>query len=183
MSTSGQDIYGGSDDRGHSFITLYLENERRIYGFIMALVPNWADADDILQETTKVMWSKYGEFTMGSNFLGWAFTIAKFQVLNHLSKKRGDKLRFHENLIETIAADASMNEKQSDLRDSLRDCIGRLGKTERQLLELRYENNASPKKVAEQIGKGVDTVYKALTRVHNQLFYCIKRKLSIGRKL
>ncbi len=182
MSMSGLEGYGTEDDQGHSFLTLYLANERRIYGFIMALVPNWADADDILQETTKVMWSKFNTFTPGTNFLSWALKIAKFQVLSYLGKKRGDKLRFQDDLIEAIAQDASSFD-QTDLRDSLRDCIGKLAKNDRQLLELRYENNANPQKVAQHIGKGVDSVYKALTRIHNQLFYCIKRKISMEQQL
>ena len=38
------------------FVRLLLRHERRIYAFIRSLLPNRDDAEDVLQETSIVLW-------------------------------------------------------------------------------------------------------------------------------
>lgn len=182
MSSIELNGFEPGDQRGHDFISLYLANERRIYGFIMSLVPSWSDADDILQETTKVMWSKFDDFVPDTNFLGWALTIAKYQTMRYFRQKRGDRLRFCDEMIETLASEAEKSsDQQDDVRIALHGCIDKLSDSDRKLLELRYEQDATTKSVSQKIGRGIDAVYKALNRVHNQLFHCIRHKLAMER--
>ena len=49
--------YDGSMDseKGKEFVRLLLANQNRIYAFILTLVSNWSDADDVMQETAEVM--------------------------------------------------------------------------------------------------------------------------------
>ena len=54
--------------REHRFLQLFLAHERRIYSYILALVPVWADADDLLQQTSVVLWQKLDQFEPGTNF-------------------------------------------------------------------------------------------------------------------
>ena len=44
------------------FIRLLMENERRIYAYILTLLGNGADAEDVLQETSIILWDKFAEF-------------------------------------------------------------------------------------------------------------------------
>ncbi len=48
------------------FMRLFLENERRIFGFILTLLPHWADAEDVFQETAGVLWNKFDDFQSGA---------------------------------------------------------------------------------------------------------------------
>lgn len=50
------------------FTRLLVQNQKRIMGLILALVPNGPDADDILQETCAVLWRRFVEFEPGTNF-------------------------------------------------------------------------------------------------------------------
>ena len=49
-------------------VGLLLRHHRRIYGFILALVPNLSDADDLMQETAFVMCRRFHEFQAGLQF-------------------------------------------------------------------------------------------------------------------
>ena len=62
--------------------------ERMVYGYILSLVPNWADADEILQETNIRLWEEFEKFQPGTNFAAWAIRVAHFQVLTW--RKRGE---------------------------------------------------------------------------------------------
>ena len=67
---------------------LYVVNERRIYGFIFALIHDWSAAEDILQDTAQVMWSKFDTFDPGTNFVAWALCIARYQVMDYRKRRK-----------------------------------------------------------------------------------------------
>ncbi len=164
------------------FLRLYQANERRIYGFILALVPNWSEAEDLLQETTAVMWSKFDQFTVGTDFAAWAMCIARYQIMNYRKKKRNQRVQFSDEVLAAIDGQVSITTTQLDVRrDALRDCLKKLSTRDRELVHLRYEYDATTKSVAERVGRGIDAVYKALNRIHVQLLHCIRRTLAMER--
>src|SRR5688572_13921046 len=55
-----------------AFAPLFSRNARRIYGFIMTLVFNHQDAEEVFQNTSIVLWNKFAEFRPDSNFFAWA---------------------------------------------------------------------------------------------------------------
>ncbi|MBP7050053.1 MAG: sigma-70 family RNA polymerase sigma factor [Phycisphaerae bacterium] len=166
--------------RGEVFLRLYQANERRIYGFILALVPDWSHAQDLMQETTMVLWSKFDEFAVGTDFTAWAMSIARYQILNDRKKNRNRTVRFDDEVLEAIedrvvAAVADVDAR----RDALRACLQKLDEADRRLIRLRYETGATTRTVADRVGRGIDAVYKALNRIHVQLLFCIRRTLSM----
>ena len=48
-----------SNENKSSFVELYSSNYNRIKYSILSLVPNANEADDIMQETSRVMWEKF----------------------------------------------------------------------------------------------------------------------------
>lgn len=160
-----------------SFLRLFLQHERRLYAFIFALVHHASDADDILQETSSVLWRKLDEFEPGTDFAAWAFRVARFQVLDHLKKKSRTRLR--ESTVEAIADQFVDFAHSSDpRRDALDQCLGKLPGADRQLILQRYEPGATTQSIAEQTGRSVHMVYKTLNRIHSQLLDCVRRSLA-----
>lgn len=179
-SGSADELPGASD--AQTFLRLYQANERRIYGFILALVPDWSEAEDLLQETTAVMWSKFDQFTVGTDFAAWAMCIARYQIMNYRKKKRNQRVLFSDEVLQAIEGQVSTAASQLDVRrDALRDCLKKLPERDRELVHLRYEYDATTKSVAERVGRGIDAVYKALNRIHVQLLHCIRRTLAMER--
>jgi len=62
----------------NEFTRLLAKHEREMHLFIFSLTPNWADADEILQETNITLWQEFGKFQPGSDFGKWARTIARY---------------------------------------------------------------------------------------------------------
>jgi RNA polymerase sigma-70 factor len=109
------------------FMRLFLESERRVFGFILSLVPHWADAEDVLQETVAVMWRKFEEFEPNTDFLAWAVTVARFQVLCHRKKQQRSRVRFSDQTLEALADRLIAFNETSDRRlDALWHCLGLL---------------------------------------------------------
>ena len=169
-------------DKVQSFLQLHTASQHRIYGFIMSLVSNWADSDDVYQETLSVLWKKFDEFVPGTNFLSWAFKIAHFQVLSYRAKKKIHRKYFSQAVVEKLSEVANSSASDSDLpRQALRKCVKKLPEQEKHLLALRYEDGATIKKIAQRIQRSVNTLYKTYSRIHVQLFNCIRKQLNWDR--
>lgn len=163
------------------FIKLYLANERRIYGFVRALVPNWSDIDDIIQETAAVLWSKFDQFEKGTNFPAWALKIARYQILNYYKTQRNDKLYFSEEVVELLADKSLTKNPNHDERLSvLKKCLQKLKQYELSLIQMRYEPGSSTKLVAKQTGKELHVLYRLFNKIHAKLLMCIRQTLAEG---
>ena len=172
----------GPLSRGERFMRLFLRVERRVYGLILAMTGNWTDADDILQEATAVMWRKFDQFNPnapGSDFAAWALSIARFQVMAHRKRKAVARSRFSDKTVELLADEiASAADRTDARREALRECLAKLGEPHRRLVELRYEPGATTQSVADQVGRSIHAVYKALNRAHALLLECVRRSLA-----
>lgn len=165
--------------RGERFMRLLLANQQRIYGLILALVPNWNDADDIMQETSAVMWAKFDDYEAGTDFAAWGLRIARYQVMAFLKKQGRERRRFSDATLEEIADQImAAREELDDRRDAVQQCLGKLPERDRQLIQLRYEPDATTKSAADRTGRSVHAVYKALNRIHGQLLDCIRQRLA-----
>lgn len=161
------------------FIKLYLANERRIYGYVRALIPNWSDVDDIIQETASVMWSKFNQFEKGTNFTAWALKIAHFQVLNYYKIRKNNRLYFSQQAIASLSDKiASKNQNIDERLSILRMCLQKLHANELSLIQMRYEPGSSTKSVSQRTGKELHVLYRLFNKIHAKLLLCIRRTLS-----
>jgi len=160
---------------------LFLQSERRILGFILSLVPHLADAEDLLQETCSIMWSKISEFEPGTDFTAWGISIARYRVLTYRRKTASARVHFNEALMHQLAEEAVSVSEQNDVRlGALQTCLASLREKDREMIRLRYFDENSTKQTAEQLGRSLDSTYKALNRIHDSLLCCIRRSLAAG---
>ena len=96
-----------SEEKSHQdFLRLFLSNQRAILCYIRSMVPAVQDADDILQETSITLWSKFGEFEPGTNFRAWALKTAYWKVREARQKISRSKLVFDDELLLDVRAAA-----------------------------------------------------------------------------
>ncbi len=162
------------------FIRLLTSSQRKLFTFILSLVRNHSDADDILQETNMVAWQKWQEFELGTNFEAWAFTIARFQVMAFRKKRQRSRLHFDDELVDLLATDAS--EMFLDNHDprvgALSTCLKKLKEDQRQLVARRYEPGGCVNDIAAEQGRSPKAVSESLRRIRRSLMICIERTLQ-----
>ena len=93
----------GEQDRSSELVQLMMKYQRRIFAYIHTLVPSRSDAEDILQETNLILCRKAKEYDPSGHFQGWAFKIARFQVMRFLTKTKRNKLQFCSEILEEVA--------------------------------------------------------------------------------
>ncbi|MBX3433676.1 MAG: sigma-70 family RNA polymerase sigma factor [Pirellulales bacterium] len=174
----------GHDNEGdhQRFVKLYSENSRRIYRYILTLTVNHADAEEVFQATSLVLWKKFSEFdSSGGAFHAWAFRVAAFEVL-HLKRSRRSKhhpMMLSDEVVEMLATEVEKRSDELDLRESaLKKCLAELPARDRRLIDLRYADLQSPKEIAQLLGRPSHIVYRSLTRIHGVLRRCVARKLA-----
>ena len=60
------------ETRVKEFVRLLGAHEQGLSGYIISLVPNWADADEIAQETKLRLWEQFEQFDRTKDFGTWA---------------------------------------------------------------------------------------------------------------
>ncbi len=164
------------------FVQLFTQNQRRLYLFILAQVPNPVEAEEILQETNVIIWRKFQQFELGSNFLAWAGKIAHFEVLKHRERRHRDRHRFSDEFVNHVAEEALEDSEQLEARRmALLTCLQKLRSADRELLRQRYATGHSGQDVADQLNRPVNSVYQSLGRIRRTLLECINRQLSTER--
>src|SRR5262245_34134150 len=165
-------------DRSEEFVRLFAAHAQRLYAVVFALLPNAADADDVFQETSRLLWERFGQFTLGTNFFAWACRVAQFQVMAFRQRQRRSRLWFSDEFLacvtEQAAADGTLLAAQ---QRALADCLQKLKARDRELIQLRYRPGVTTKAVAAQLGRSLDAIYKALNRIQDRLLACVQRTL------
>lgn len=173
--------YIGSDDKRDSFVNLLTANHNRIYAYIITMVPHDSDADDLMQETATLMWKNFDRFEPGTNFVSWAVTIAKFQVLRYRKKEhRRNRLLLSSETYDLLIEETEKMQDEKNVRlGALRECLKKLSDKERQFLKMRYSKGGTAKVVAQYVGLSVDAVYRQGAKLLNMLLACTQRKLTL----
>jgi RNA polymerase sigma-70 factor, ECF subfamily len=163
------------------FVQLFTRSQRRLYLFILGQVPRPNDAEEILQNTNVVIWSKCDQFEPDSNFVAWAMTIARLEILKYRQKHARDKLTFSDEFVSRVAA---AMEADTDLldrrRQALASCLGKLKSDDRDLISRRYAPGASGKSVAKALKRPANSVYQSIGRIRQMLLECIERQLKLA---
>lgn len=161
------------------FTALLTEHRHRLRAFVLTLVSDRGDVDEVLQETNLILWQKFNEFAPGSNFFAWAATVARYQVLKCHERRGKERLMFQPATLEAIAEEAiSNNEVLEARRRMLGACMETLSNTQRELLGERYRQGATICLLAQQRGLSVAAIYQQLSRVRRRLSDCITRRLQ-----
>jgi RNA polymerase sigma-70 factor, ECF subfamily len=167
-----------SNDNTAEFIRLFSLQTSSIYTYIRVLIPNRADAEDVFQETSRTLWEKFDEYRPGadSNFRAWALRIAQLKALNYRRRELRRRKLFSDKAYAALDQAASMAMESLDLRlESLGDCYRRLAEDDRQVLTARYRSGLTVEAIATEMGRSVHSIYRALRRIHGELFGCVQQ--------
>jgi RNA polymerase sigma-70 factor (ECF subfamily) len=159
---------------------LLKQYEADVRSFIFALLPNWSDAEDVLQRTRIILWQKFPAFEPGTNFRAWAMQIARHEVNNFRRSRQRERLCFDDKLVESLAeAHLSLIHDLEQRRAALDYCIQKLRASDRQIVHHCYGPSATTaKEAAVRLKRPVNTLYKALNRIRRALADCVQQQVQ-----
>ena len=163
------------------FVAQLTEIQLSLRLYVQSLLPGDAGAHDVVQQANAKLWQKRDEFAPGTNFKAWAFSVARYEVLNHRKQQaRDSRLVFGEELEQVFANDLSEREDDTERRhEALRGCLEKLRQQDSELLLHRYTATAGTlDDFAQRMGRSVGGLKVTLHRLRNALLACIERKLA-----
>ena len=150
---------------GDSFEILLERHKSRLFAFIFSKIKNLELTEDIFQDTLiKVINSlQKGRYNEEGKFLPWMMRIAHNLVIDHFrksSKMRKIRSNTDFNVLD-ILEDGSKNQQDIMIYDQiysdLKDLILKLPEDQKEVLQLRYFDDMSFKKISDITGVSINT--------------------------
>ena len=161
------------------FLSLFLRSEREIFRYVAALVPNVADAEDIVQQTALVLWEKFDAYDPGLPFTPWACRFALNKTRQWLERRQRWQALLENGLADELARRREELRPELDSRlRHLEGCLGKLPAEQLSLVEGFYYRRDGIENLAASSGRTVAATYKVLQRVRLALQNCIENSAN-----
>jgi len=154
-------------------------HRRQLYAFIYSLLTDHADAEDVYQRCSMIMWEKFDQFDSTCDFLPWAMGIAFYEVKNFLRVSSRDRHRFSEQLLNQLFERMSYQKSDHSTQMlSLEKCLKSLRQKDLWLVEQVYWERRKCSAVAEELGMKINALYDRVGRIRSQLKDCVRRRVA-----
>ncbi len=153
--------------------------QKSLYAFILSLLPNRSEAEDVLQETNLILCQKAGEYDHNGHFQGWAFKIARYQVMKHMTKRKRSKICFSTDIVEDVAAEEFDSKRIVVMQKALSICYELLPKKMRFIAKLRFKKEKSIKDISKEVNRPMGAISSTLYRIRQKLLDCVSEKLAL----
>ena len=167
--------FGDKDAAQQRFLSLFLRSEREIFRYVAVLVPNVADAEDIVQQTAIALWEKFDAYDPNQPFTPWACRFALNKSKQWIERRQRWQALLDKGLAEELAQRREELRPELEVRlKHLEGCLNKLPDEQRSLVEGYYYRRDSIEKLAETSSRTVAATYKMLQRVRHALQGCIE---------
>jgi RNA polymerase sigma-70 factor (ECF subfamily) len=167
--------------QAEQFAALWTTAQPTITAFIRMLIPDYQQADEVLQRVAVTLVRKFDQFDQSRSFGAWAVGVAKYEVLYYRRERATDKHLFGDEIVEQIASRyEELTDEVDPLREALRHCLDELKGRSKRVIELRYRGGMKSSVIAQEMALSAGAVRMLLCRVRETLRRCIERR--VGRQ-
>jgi RNA polymerase sigma-70 factor (ECF subfamily) len=171
-----------SDVRGVAFLRLFVRHQQEIYAYILTLVANVHDADDLFQEGLTVMWNKFDQFQEGTNFVAWAVQVMRYLILDYRRRMaRSRVIQLSDEVLESFMDRMPGLQDQMAVRlEVLNRCMDQLDPRAKRMVKMRYERNVPVVDMASRLQISARQIQRTLASINGILLRCMRRTLARG---
>ena len=149
--------------------------QSKLFGYILAVIPNRHDAEDILQQTNVILCKKQEEYDSNkAEFHTWAYNIARYQIMAHRTKHARSKICFSNELTEALAFESIDYETPHIKQKALNKCYKKLPDHMQKIAELRFKRDLSMKEISLCVKRPLGSISATLCRIRSNIMGCIK---------
>ncbi|HEX2852017.1 MAG TPA: RNA polymerase sigma factor [Opitutaceae bacterium] len=171
----------GGDEK--AFVQIMERHQRKIFNAVHALLHNYADTEEITQDTFIRAHRGLAKFRGDSSLSTWlhriAINLARNRYWFYFRRRRQDSLSldlpFAEStgtfgdLIADEAHDPARGAVVAEFASLVERCMARLETAQREILTLRNVANYSYEEIAKEVGINIGTVKSRIARAREQL--------------
>ncbi len=166
-------------DERRLLVSLWMQHQKTVGSFVWTAIGDLHDSEDVLQQVAEAVAEHFDRYDPEKPFLPWVMTIARNKVTDHYRRESRNRLRLSPGSLEQLCdATQDLQEELSERAEALKLCLGKLGRKARQMLDLRYSHDLTPKRIAEKLGTTANSVSATLSRLRSSLAECINTRLA-----
>jgi RNA polymerase sigma-70 factor, ECF subfamily len=157
-----------------------------LLGFIRAILRNPSDAEDLFQETCRIILEKAGQAEPILDFRAWAKEIARRQVLQHYRTLRTRKTATvaSEEMAELVSdvylAHSPTREELAEESAALRACMEEIPEKQRHVIRLRFLAGQGYDSIARAIRGSEGAIRRMVARTRILLMECVRQRLGLA---
>ncbi len=166
-----------------AFVRALTQSQTTLRGYCQASLGHGEEAKEALQRTSIVLFKKSADWDPDTEFLRWAISVAKFEVLGVIRDRQRERHRyvFDSDVVEQMVDDAEHTVASSDYRsEALETCLAKLSAKNRELLSAYYAQGESIQEIATSANRGLSAIKVMLLRLRRRLGECIESQLAKG---
>ena len=173
---------GSSSDSpaAEEFVAQMTGHQTAILAFLLSLVPNRSDAEDLLQKTNLTLWRKQESFEPGTNFRAWAFSVARWEARSFAKERARKSWLVYDDEVASILSErlASIPDRSmSASSEALGNCLAKLSTKNRDLVIDRYQRGLSYRECADKTGRKEGGLRVTLHRIRESLRDCVLKQM------
>jgi RNA polymerase sigma-70 factor, ECF subfamily len=149
---------------------LYARHHVQTYRFLLRLVGDEAQAEDLVSEVFFDVWRNAHQFQGNSRVSTWILAIARFKALSALRRRKDDELDDDQAAaIPDMADDPEIAVQKKDRVAIMRQCLSHLSLVHREIIDLAYYQDKPINEVAEILGVPENTVKTRMFHARRRL--------------
>ncbi len=166
--------------RNNKFEVLLKNESKRLYNYLLKILRNKEDAEDILQETF-IAFHKKMSFVKESSYKSYLFRTAYHKALN-LIKKRNATNKLVTNFPEMEHFEDGSTKNNNQQNELVKDALSKLKPEEALLIELQFYQKMNYKQIAEVLETTQSAVDSKLVRAKKKLIKIIIEQKKMQEK-
>lgn len=169
-------------NKNEQLTVLWVKVQPNILRYILSMVPNFDDAEDILQRVALATVQKYYQYDPHKSFLSWTIGLARIEILRYRNENSRQKMIS----IEAMNTFSECIEKESiymsnEIDTALALCLSKVKSKWKNIIEFRYLRGYKPKRIAQQLNMSENAVLIALYRIRKALKECVAYEIEKKR--
>lgn len=146
-------------------------------------VPPGIDVDELAQNTFVAAFSRLSDYSPGTRFEAWLFTIARYQLKTEVTRLRrvaDYHARYAPDLLQRELQRRSDEPPEFLVArlDHLKVCCETLGEHLRRFVTWRYEEEIPLEEMALRSGRSIAVVKKQLWKIRQKLHKCVEARMA-----
>lgn len=164
------------------FLRLFVKHEEALRSYARVLLPTWESVDEVMQESSVIMWKKLAQIDASESFLPWAKVIVRFEAMRLRRDHARDRHVFGDTVIEMLALEAAEvpEDRWQRERELLQHCLQELVPHHRELVLAPYAGEGRVTRLSGETGRTINSLYKLLGRLREKLALCVEDKMTHG---
>jgi len=160
------------------FAERVVRDQHRVFRYIVSLVAQRADAEELFQQTCLTLWENWERYDPALDFVPWACGIAHNHVRNFYRKRQKSQVQLDADVVELLAERSLERQQHEDERlAALRLCLNELPERSRSIIECYY-GGRSVRQIAHRRSATPNAIYKLLDRVREALHDCVSLRIA-----